>query len=123
LPNACGGHGRRDVGHGVVDGETGGDGAAGGVDVEVYGPFGGVGFEEEELGDDGGGDGFVHCAVEADDSFLVFTSVDGVVIVYLIFGGGIPLGDGRRCRLVGISWWSQLLFWVALDVRVLQPPP
>lgn len=100
LADAGGGHGRGDVGHGVVDCETGGDGAAGGVDVEVYGLFGGVGLEEEELGDDGGGDGFVHCAVEADDAFLVFTSGVGCI---LSFGGGIPLGDGRRYRLEGIS--------------------
>lgn len=59
-----------DVGHGVVDCETGGDGAAGGIDVEVYGLFGGVGFEEEELGDDGGGEGFFYGAVEADYALL-----------------------------------------------------
>lgn len=70
MPDAGGGYGRGDVGHGVIDGETGGDGAAGGVDVEVYGFFGGVGFEEEELGDDGGGDGFVDGPIEADDAFL-----------------------------------------------------
>lgn len=29
-----------------------------------------IGFEEEELGDDGGGHGFVDFAIEADDSFL-----------------------------------------------------
>ena len=70
LADADGGDGRGDVGHCVVDGEAGGDGAAGAVDVEVYWLFGGVGFEEEELGDDGGGDGFVDGAVEADDAFL-----------------------------------------------------
>lgn len=62
--------GRGDIGHGVVDGEAGGDGATRGVDVEVYGLFGGVGFEEEELGDDGGRNGLVDGAVEADDTFL-----------------------------------------------------
>ena len=70
LAHAGGCDGGGDVGHGGVDGESGGYGAAGGVDVEVYGLFGGVGFEEEELGDDGGGDGFVDCAVQADYSFL-----------------------------------------------------
>ena len=54
LADAGGGDGGGDVGHSVVDGEASGDGAAGGVDVEVDGFFGGVGFEEEELGDDGG---------------------------------------------------------------------
>lgn len=29
-----------------------------------------LGFEEEELGDDGGGHGFVYFTVEADDAFL-----------------------------------------------------
>ena len=70
LPHAGGGHGRGDVGHGVVDGEAGGDGAARRVDVQLDGLFRRVGFEEEELGDDGGGDGFVDRAVEADDAFL-----------------------------------------------------
>lgn len=56
--------------HCVVDGEAGGDGAAGGVDVEVDGFSRVVGFEEEELGDDGGGDEFVDFAVEADDAFF-----------------------------------------------------
>ena len=70
LADAGGGDGGGDVGHCVVDGEAGGDRAAGGVDVKVYGFFRGVGFEEEELGDNGGGDGFVHGAVEADDTFL-----------------------------------------------------
>lgn len=59
-----------DVGHCVVDGETGGDAAAGRVDVEGDGLFGGVGFEEEELGYYARRDGFVDRAVEADDSFL-----------------------------------------------------
>ena len=70
LPDASGGDRGGDIGHCVVDGETGGDRAAGGVDVEVYGFFGGICFEEEELGDDGGGDGFVDGAVEANDAFL-----------------------------------------------------
>ena len=70
LPEADGGDGGADVLHGVVDGEAGGDAAAGGVDVEVEGFFGVVGFEEEELGDDAGGEGFVDFAVEADDAFF-----------------------------------------------------
>lgn len=78
LPHAGGGHGRGDVGHGVVDGEAGGDGAARGVDVELDGLFRRVGLEEEELGDDGGGDGFVDGAVEADDTLLYFFFVNGL---------------------------------------------
>ena len=70
LADTSGSDGGGDVGHGVVDGEAGGDGAARGVDIEVYGFFRGVGFEEEELGNDGGGDGLVDGAVEADDTFL-----------------------------------------------------
>lgn len=90
LPDADCVDGAGDVGHCVVDCEaccagcellgggrlercfTGCDGAAGGVDVEVYGFFGVVCFEEEELGDYVCGDSFVDCAVEADDSFLLF---------------------------------------------------
>lgn len=72
LAHAGRGHGRGDVRHSVVDGEAGGDGPAWAVDVEVYGLFRGVGFEEEELGDDGGGHGLVHGAVEADYTFLSF---------------------------------------------------
>lgn len=70
LADADGGNGGADVGHGVVDCEARGDGAAGGVDVEGYRFGGGVGFEEEELGDDGGGHDFVYGAVEADNAFL-----------------------------------------------------
>jgi len=70
LTHAGGGDGGGDVGHGVVDGEAGGDGAAGRVDVEGYGAFGGVGFEEEELRYYARGGGFVYGAVEADDAFL-----------------------------------------------------
>jgi len=79
LADASGGDGGGDVGHCVVDGEASGDGAAGGVDVEVYGFFGGVGFEEEELGDDGGGDCFVDGAIEADYAFLYRKSLATVL--------------------------------------------
>ena len=71
LADADGRHGRGDVGHGVVDGQAGGDAAAGRVDVERDGLFRVLGFEEEELGDDGGGDGLVDLAVQADDALLV----------------------------------------------------
>ena len=70
MAYAGGSHGGGDVGHGVVDSEAGGDRATRGVDVEIYGLFWGVGFEEEELGDDGGGDSLVDGTVEADDAFL-----------------------------------------------------
>ena len=68
LAHAHGGHGRGNVHHGVVDGETRGDAPAGGVDVEVYRRGRLVAFEEQELGDDAGGEGVVDRAVEADDS-------------------------------------------------------
>lgn len=70
LADADGGDGTRDVGHGVVNGETGGDRTAGGVDVEVYGLFGGIGFEKEELSYNGGGYAFVDGAIKTDDTFL-----------------------------------------------------
>lgn len=70
LPDAGGAHGRRYIGHGVVDGEAGGDATARAVDVELNRFLRGVGFEEQELGHDGGGDGLVDSAVEADDALL-----------------------------------------------------
>ena len=79
LPDADGGHRRTDVGHGVVDGEAGGDAAAGAVDVQVDGFGGVVGFEEEELRDDGGGHGLVDVAVEADDAFFQQAGEDVVL--------------------------------------------
>ena len=54
LPHADGGERRTDVGHGVVDGEAGGDAATGAVDVEVDGLGGVVGFEKEQLRNNGG---------------------------------------------------------------------
>ncbi|KAI4148943.1 MAG: hypothetical protein LQ340_004860 [Diploschistes diacapsis] len=69
LADADGADGRGDVGHRVVDGEARGDGAAGGVDVEGYGLVRRVGLEEEELGDDGGGEGVVDGAGKRDDAF------------------------------------------------------
>lgn len=45
-------------------------GAAGRVDIEVDWFLGVVGFEEEELGDDGGGHGLVDFAIKADDALL-----------------------------------------------------
>lgn len=71
MPDAGCGDGAGYVGHGVVDGETGVDGAARGVDVEVYRFFGGFSFEVDELGFYAGGDGVVDGAVEEDDAFLV----------------------------------------------------
>ena len=94
LADADGGDGGGDVGHGVVNGEAGGDGAARAVDVEAYGLFGGVGFEEEELGDNGGGDGFVNGTVEADDTFLGRE------------GGGVSLG-GRGVLEKGMGTFSR----------------
>ena len=70
LAEADGADGAADVLHRVVDGEAGGDGPAGTVDVEVDGFLGVFGFEEEELGDDAGRGGFFHFAVQADDAFF-----------------------------------------------------
>lgn len=72
MPHARGADGRCDVRHGVVDGKTGGHAATGRVDVELDRFFRGVGFKEEQLGDNGSGDGFVNGTIEADDSFLRF---------------------------------------------------
>ena len=70
LSNTNGCHRRGDVGHSIVDGEAGGDAAAWGVDVERYGLFGIVGFEEKKLSDNGGGDGLVDFAIQTDNTFL-----------------------------------------------------
>lgn len=65
MAEADGGDFGRDVLEGVVDGEAGGDAAAGGVDVQVDGFGGGVGFEEEEGGGDGGGHAVVDFTVDS----------------------------------------------------------
>lgn len=65
MTDADRGDGRADVCHRVVDGETGGHGAAGRIDIERDGLFRIVGFKEEELRDDAGGDGLIDGAVEA----------------------------------------------------------
>lgn len=70
LPDTHRVHRRVDVGHGIIDCEAGRDRAAGRVDVQRYRLRGRVGFEEEELRDDGRGEGVVHLAIEADDTLL-----------------------------------------------------
>ena len=61
---------RSDVGHGVVDCQTGCYGTAWRIYVEGDGFVGAVGFEEEELGYYAGGEGFVDGAGEGDDAFF-----------------------------------------------------
>ena len=70
MADAGGCHWAGNIGHGVVDGEAGGDGTTWGVDVQIYGFLWSVGFEEEELGHNGGRDAFVDGAVEADNTLL-----------------------------------------------------
>ena len=105
MAHAGSGDGGRDVGHGIVDGEASGDGATGGVDVEAYGFFRGVGFEEEELRDDGRGDGFVDRAVEADDAFLCRGSVRSAIGEWegTQGAGGVPSRVWRICHLGIVS--------------------
>lgn len=117
MTEADGGDGGGDVLHGVVDGEAGGDGAAGGVDVEGDG-FGRVfGFEEEELGDDGGREGFFYGAVEADDAFFEEAGED---VVCKLLAMGLIQGEGvfrtykyaihRRRSLLRRAW--VMMNWV-----------
>jgi hypothetical protein len=73
-------------------------GAAGGVDVEVDWFLRVVGFEEEELGDDGGGHGLVDFAIEADDALLWW-------LLVRVYGAGIadsisPSGAARKYHLL-----------------------
>lgn len=63
-------HGRLDISHGIVNGQARGDGPARRVDVKVNRLLRVVGFEEKELSDDGGGQGFVDFAIEADDALF-----------------------------------------------------
>lgn len=70
LSNTYRGHGRLDISHGIVDGQARSDGPAWRVDVEMNRLFGVVGFEEEELRDDRGREGFVDFAIEADDALF-----------------------------------------------------
>ena len=62
--------GRGDVTHGVVDGQTGGHGAAGRIDVQVDLLLRILGFQEQELGADKGGHSVVHFAAQQDDAIL-----------------------------------------------------
>lgn len=63
-------HRRVDVSHRIVDCEPGRDGAARRVDVQRDRLRRRVGFEEEELRNDGRGEGIVDLAIEADDALL-----------------------------------------------------
>jgi hypothetical protein len=96
----CGDRGA-DVLHCVVDGEARGDAAAGGVYVEGDGFGGVVGFEEEELGDDGGGEDFFDFAVEADDALFEQAGEDVRGVVAAVDGFGYEgHGEGGGGRLV-----------------------
>lgn len=63
-------HGRLDVLHCIVDGEACGYAAAGRIDVEIDRFLRVLGFEEEELGDDRGGQRFFYLAIKANDTFF-----------------------------------------------------
>jgi hypothetical protein len=79
-------------------------GAAGGVDVEVDWFLRVVGFEEEELGDDGGGHGLVDFAIEADDALLwcLLVRVYGAGIAFRTFRSREKISSvsGRRSSLL-----------------------
>jgi len=72
----------RDVGpdelHGVVDGQTGRDDAARGIDVEVDVPIGIFRFEEQELRDDEVRDDVVDRLADEDDPILEQPGIDVV---------------------------------------------
>lgn len=70
MADAGGRHWTGDISHCVVDGKPGGDGATGGVDVEIDGLLWSVGFEEEQLGHNGCRNTFIDGTVQADDAFL-----------------------------------------------------
>lgn len=70
LPNTDSADWRLDVVHGIVYGQPCGDRPAGGVDVEIYGFLGVLGFEKEQLCDDHGTETVVDRAIEADDAFF-----------------------------------------------------
>lgn len=86
LADAEGADGGADVLHGVVDGEAGGDDAAGGIDVHVDGLGGVLGFEEEELGNDDGGGVVGDGAVDADYPLLEEAGED---VVGALAAGGV----------------------------------
>lgn len=76
MSQTDGRHGRLDVLHCIIDGEACGYAATGRVDVEIDRFLRVLGFEEEELGDDRGGQGFFYLAVEAYDSFFEKSAED-----------------------------------------------
>ena len=94
--------------HSVVDGEASSDGAAGRVDVERDGLFGGVGFEVEEHGDDAGRGGVVDSALEVDDPFFeeARENVVGEEVAAGCFGdeGCRGPGGGGGCGWAREEW-------------------
>ena len=56
--------------HGVIDGEASGDGAAGGIDIDVDVLFWVLHLQEQELGDDGVGDEVIDGGANEDDAVL-----------------------------------------------------
>ena len=78
LADAVGVHVAGEELHGVIDGQAGGDAAAGGVDVEMDVLFGIGHLQEEQLGDDQVGDHVVHGRAEEHDPIHQQTRVDVV---------------------------------------------
>ena len=117
--------------HGVVDSQSGGDGAPGGVDVDVDVLFWVLHLEEKHLGDDGVGHAVVDTGADENNAVLEEARVD----VKGTFATTIGLDDGGnevivlwRDVVAGVHCGNHCLvlfsffrFWFNLrDARVLQ---
>ena len=56
--------------HRVINSEASGDGATGGIDIDVNVLFGVLHLQEQELGDDGVGDEIIDAGADEDDAIL-----------------------------------------------------
>jgi hypothetical protein len=99
--------------HGVVNGQAGGDGAAGRVDVDVDVFFGIVHLQEEELRYDGVGDVVIDRRSEKDDPVLQEARID---IVALLPPTG--LFDDHRDGIVAVLGRGDAAVWLD-DHKVL----
>lgn len=110
LPHTNRANRRANILHGVIDRQSSGDRASGGVDVHVDLLLGGLSLEEEELRDDGRTEAVVDWTVEAYYPLLQQTRVDVVCEVSAGAYGREANGGGsyrcasrqRRIRVLGV---------------------
>ena len=82
------------------------------VDIEMDRFLWIVGFQEEELGDYGGGDGFIDFAIQADDPFLSIVSMTGKLNGLLLQGSATfsNLEKMSSCDDISSDWFPLKTF-------------